>query len=338
MKKIKKQTIGIVLLVMVMITSMIPCESVAAAAKPAKLGKADFQYKTGSYNYNLVDSWNSMGYTWNYLECNRENPQEEKIRTKRGITINSTASAVVKKYGKTAKNKINTKDSFYQHFAYEEQQYMPNTVKNWSYYYEYTYKNGGTYNLRFYIDKKNKVAEIVYLKNISKWKCTTKKKIQPKFQLPEGKKTSTKKIGGKKVTMIPKGTKLTLNKSMLKKPYNAYSFWICQYDKNGTVIAKTNNIYGYSRVSTTNVIDLENEIQNHCFLWDAKKRAHKITKRGDRVWYVDNPKFDALAKDTYFAIGVDHVMEYDPDGYDGGESHLDAVTDFAPEVLYFQYQ
>lgn len=59
--------------------------------------------------------------------------------------------------------------------------------------------------------KKNKVVAIVYTKNLDQfYEYPNKEATAPKltFQAPKGEKITTKKINGKKVYLLPRGTKI----------------------------------------------------------------------------------------------------------------------------------
>lgn len=126
------------------------------------------------------------------------------------MKIGSTEAYVRRQYGKASKVKINKKEKFYKIMKYES---LGTDISACNSYLEYNYKKGSDkYKIRFYLNKKNKVTGIIYLKNLQEFDNYPNKEMNPglKFQAPKGKKVTTKTINGKKVYMIPRGTKIKL--------------------------------------------------------------------------------------------------------------------------------
>lgn len=146
----------------------VPGQSALAAKKqsePKPLTKADFKF-TGAYK-SLANEVIKSGYDWHcrYINSIDEEEPEKCIKTKRGITLNSTKKQVLKKYGKTSLKKLGKKTKLYK----ENKKIMDSQefkmIKK-DKYAVYDYKSGSdTYYLYFFFNKDNKVELIIISKN-----------------------------------------------------------------------------------------------------------------------------------------------------------------------------
>lgn len=206
MKKNVKSFLAGILALAVMITA-IPAQTVSA--KAAAMSKKDFSYTyTGSGEKMYFTDMDDPNGRVSFLTT-------KDVKTYRGVKVGSKISTVKSKYGSATKKKFDTKESFNK---YMKQYYFKYgvSISKWKYYVEYTYKKntGSDRRLRFYLDKNNKVTAIVYIYKYKKFKLTDKTvNIGFSFQAPSGKKITTKTIGGKKVKVLPKNTKIKFNES-----------------------------------------------------------------------------------------------------------------------------
>lgn len=222
-----KQRIATVLMLAMLVT-LIPVGTVQAKSKsPAKLGEKDFVYTyTGKKSDFLKDSKDNETWWYSFWKnTDIKSKNKYTVKTKRNVKIGSTESYVKKQYGNTSKIKVNGKDSFYKKIKYG---YFQIDISTWKNYLEYNYKKGSDkYKIRFYLDKKNKVTAIAYIKNLDKFQKYPDKEINPglTFQPPKGKKVTTKTINGKKVFMIPRKSKVKfkkINTGMCLSMYDVY--------------------------------------------------------------------------------------------------------------------
>ena len=208
MKSLKK----IVMLVLTILTigTIIPAQNVEAA-KSKKLTKKDFVWKRNGEKQDFIKETEGSEY---YIQIfwKDSDPNAPKSNTeyefKRKIGLGSSAKSIIKKYGKTAKKKIKKTDRIYETVYYG---YPQVDVATWKTYYQYKYKNGkDQYVIRFFMNKKNKVMGIVLVKNPKKFLNYANKEVKSgiRFEAPKGKKIVTQKIYGKKVYILPKGTKI----------------------------------------------------------------------------------------------------------------------------------
>lgn len=158
-----------------------------------------------------------------------------KVKTRRGIKLGSSLSYVKKKYGWAKKQKVKSTDKHIEYMTY-----CCNTedISQWKNYVEYTYKNNGTYKIRFYLNKKDKVEAILFAKNLHKTKLLSGKKVKSglTFKAPKGKKIKTKTIAGKKVYLLPKGTKVYINSKKCNLSKSSRTIWdMYCYERNGSL-------------------------------------------------------------------------------------------------------
>lgn len=220
-----------------MLATLMPAENVQAAkTAPGKLSVEDFvkTYPSGEKSDFLEQSKDNelyYSFTPKFTDTKGEN---STLKTNRNVKLGSTEAFVKKQYGNAAKVKAGKKDKFYKLVKYE---YPAVDISIWKNYLEYTYKNGSdNYIIRFYLNKKNKVVAIVYTKNLDQfYEYPNKEATAPKltFQAPKGKKITTKKINGKKVYMLPRGTKIK------KTGDSNYASWLGLYDENGDLMARS---------------------------------------------------------------------------------------------------
>lgn len=235
-----KQHVTIVLMLTILVT-LIPVGNVQAKSKsPAKLGAKDFVCTEGGKKKDVIKMLKSYkengGYFYQAGIADNKNVKTKGkfLKTNRNVKIGSTESYVKKQYGKTSKVKVKQNERFYKQMKYNQ---CGTDISIWKTYLDYNLKKGNDkYKIRFYLDKKNKVTAIVYIKNLNKFYNYPNKELNPglTFQAPNGKKVTTKTINGKKVYMIPRGTKIKFKKgSMTKTEFNKVSYYISMYDVYG---------------------------------------------------------------------------------------------------------
>ncbi len=235
-----KQKISM-LLVLAMLVTLIPVGNVQAKSKsPAKLGAKDFVYTYDGKKTNFISEsdMKETYYLFDSKDTDVKSSGKGRLKTNRKVKVGSTESYVKKQYGKTAKVKVNKKERLYKYIKYN---HLTVDMSVWKNYLEYSYKKGsGKYKIRFYLDKKNKVAAIFYVKNLEKYYNYPNKELNPGliFQPPKGKKLTTKVINGRKVYMIPRGTKINFKKGAVSKSvFNRTIMGISMYDVYGKLKA-----------------------------------------------------------------------------------------------------
>lgn len=319
MKKFMKQWMTLALAVMMLVTA-VPMGNVEAKAK--KLGKKDFEITRDGKKYNfLTASKESEGLHWYFNEnTDTKNSKYFKgsfktVKTKRNVKLESTEATVMKQYGKAKKKKVSKTERYFKQIKYGQPAVDTSAWKN---YLEYTYKQGkDNYKIRFYLNKKNKVTAIVYLKNLNKAYNYPNKEAKSGiyFKAPSGKKVTTKIIGGKKVYIIPKGTKVCQNKK--KRNIIMDGVRISQYSVKGELIADSDS------EGIPNGEKIE-EVLKKAYLWDAKKGEPVWSKPERREPKRVNPK--KLGSYRYFTIACYEVY--------GGEG----AVELAPQIIYLRYE
>ena len=229
MKKGMRRFLAGMLALAVMLTA-IPAQTVSA--KPAKLSENDFYYISQGYEMSLMEKDDEWG------RVSALTSKDEK--TRRGIKVGSKLSAVKSKYGNASKKKFDNKESFNRYIRQYYQRHGIYSISTWKNYVEYSYKKNtkNDRRFRFYLDKNDKVAAIVYIYKCKNFKLSNKKvNIGFSFQAPSGKKITTKTIAGKKVQVLPANTKIKFKKS--KVPEYGILADIYQYDKKGRICGVT---------------------------------------------------------------------------------------------------
>lgn len=128
----------------------------------SKMVKKDF----GKFNgENFVAFCKRKGYNYGYAWVGQWKGRSKKKSTYRGIKIGSSASKVKKKYGEFTLKKCTKKDPFTKTKGLKKSK-----VKT------YTDMKYGKYRIRFYFNKKNKVAAIIYSCNLGRIKKRALKK------------------------------------------------------------------------------------------------------------------------------------------------------------------
>ena len=252
-----------IMIIAIAITSMaVPGEigNVQAKSKtPAKLGAKDFVFIDKGEKINFIKrTKNVEGYYWVFYEPSdtKANAKNSKISSSnRGSKIElgkTTESYIIKNYGKTKSVKVSKKETIYKFMEYRE---CTIDLSTWKTYLEYTYKKGkDKYFLRFYLDKKKKVTAVMYMKNKEFYKYPNKK-MNPglKFKAPKGKTITTKKINGKKVYIVPKGTKIYFKTNEMEK-YDA-SMIMNIYDAYGKVAGESIPLYNIKKGDSLDLVD-----------------------------------------------------------------------------------
>ncbi len=128
----------------------------------SKMVKKDFSKFNGE---NFVAYCKRKGYNYGYAWVGQWKGRSKKKSTYRGIKIGSSTSKVKKKYGEFTLKKCTKKDPFTRTKGLKKSK-----VK------KYTDMKYGKYRIRFYFDKKNKVAAIIYSCNLSRIKKRALKK------------------------------------------------------------------------------------------------------------------------------------------------------------------
>lgn len=294
------------LMAILFVMAVIPAQSVMGAPKAMEL--KDFYY------------YLSDGSEWNFMEVEDEGPRmatlDEGCKTYRGIKVGDKASKVISKYGKVTKKKFNNNDSFNKFVKLYKNYYGVDTT-DWKYYLEYTFKKGtkNSRTLRFYLNAKNKVVDVVYIHRIKYFKLNKKTiDIDLKFVAPKGEKVTTKKISGKKVQLLPTGTKIKYNDKKVPKDAWGYNFGlmfdISQINNKGKEIGNLDYPITIGFIKNNIVFDelLEREMNSV----SAKDGAYK----GDL-------NMSKLGKYKYFKMTI-----YDNDWEDGFDK---------PVTRYFKY-
>lgn len=262
-KGMKKFLVG--MLAFAMMLNVIPAQTVSA--KPAKLSEKDFYYvSSDGYEMSLMEKDDPWG---------RVNVVGQVCKTKRGIKVGSKLSAVKSKYGDASKKKFDNKESFNKYIRQYYQQHGSNSISAWKNYVEYSYKKNtkDDRRLRFYLDKNDKVTEIVYIYRYKYFKLSNKKvNIGFSFQAPSGQKITTKTIAGKKVQILPANTKIKFKKS--KVPEFGILGSIFQYDKKGRVCGETMTSlnFGWQCTSGTKIGEI---LTNEMYKVNPNTHAYK---------------------------------------------------------------
>lgn len=304
MKKWKQKVAW--MLMFVILASFAPVRNVEAKGA-AKLKEKDFVYtneKGKKENFLKMSKKDSGYYTFYYEIIDNKNVKGtgEKIKTNRKVKFGSTEKYVRRQYGNTPKIKVNKKERFYKIVKYNG---VGATVdfSAWKSYLEYDYTKGkDKYKIRFYLNKKNKVTAVVYLKNLQNFYNYPNKEAKPglTFQAPKGKKITTKTINGKKVYMVPRGTKIKAKNNNLIM----YMYLFDVYGKRvGTVYTEDLGIVGSIVKGKTD--DLQKVIDK--YMVGEKSRIN--TKK--------------LGKYLYFALYLDDD---------------DDSRSLAPAVYYFKFK
>lgn len=225
------------------------------------------------------------------------------------------ALAVMKQYGKTKKKKVSKTERYFKYIKYF---WYTLDTSAWKNYLEYNYKQGkDNYKIRFYLDKKDTVTAITYIKNLNKFYNYPNKERKSglSFKAPSGKKITTKTIGGKKVYIIPKGTKIYMNQ---KKANVSYSdFAISQCDTKGKIIA-------HSELEGINVECRSRSIEEYLkgvSLWDAEK-DEPIRQKSGQVKPINIKKLGSYRYFVIYCFGYEYVDE----------------EKLAPQIIYFRYK
>lgn len=315
MKKFMKQWMTLALAVMMLVTA-VPMGNVEAKAK--KLSKKDFQYTVDGKKHNFLTEAKEYeeidACLYEYPDTRNGKSKKyckgtvNTVKTKRNIKWGSTETAVMKQYGKTKKKKVSKTERYFKYIKYA---WYTIDTSAWKNYLEYNYKQGkDNYKIRFYLDKKDTVTAITYIKNLNKFYNYPNKEAESGiyFKAPSGKKVTTKIIGGKKVYIIPKGTRVCQNKK--KRNIIGDGVRISQYGMKGELKAAS------EQEGIPNGEKIE-EVLKWAFLWDAKKDELVWSKRV-------NPK--KLGSYRYFTIACYEIV--------GGEGSVE----LAPQIIYFRYK
>lgn len=318
MKNKLRRVLTTILTVVIMVVSMGSAE--VKSATPKKLGKSDFVYtcsgkKTDFLKFSKDHDYSYYVYASLTAQGNQCKGSIKDFKTKRKVKEGSTLAFVKKKYGNQKLKKIKSTTGFYKGVKYDAPQL---DISSWKNYLTYSYKSGkNTYNLIFCFNKKNKVVGILYLKNEKQLKKYPNKEVNIglKFKAPKGKKVTTKKIGGKKVYLLPKGT--TVNYDEKYKDKNGYcECTYTQYDIYGNVKAWTDGAYGLPSGK------LEDGSLKYCYLWDYEKQVPIYKdKEANELQFINMNK---LGKYRYFTL---YIYQFDS----GNKEEL------APQIIYFKY-
>lgn len=316
MKKFMKQWMTLALAVMMLVTA-VPMGNVEAKAK--KLSKKDFEItRDGKKDNFLTLSKEFEASHWYFYKItDTKNSKYVKegnfktVKTKRNVKMGSTETAVMKQYGKAKKKKVSKTEKCFKQIKYGQPAVDTSAWKN---YLEYTYKQGkDNYKIRFYLNKKNKVTAIVYIKNLNKFYNFPNKEVDAglRFKAPSGKKITTKTIGGKKVYIIPKGTKIYYDKKYEDQKKHC-TFYCCQYDVYGEVKAMSG---GEENPPSSGKI--EDMIEDYCAIRDLKKGGWKMNSKNE----LQKLNINKLGKYRYF------MMEF-----------YSWSGELAPQIIYFRYK
>lgn len=311
-----KQWMTLALAVMMLVTA-VPMGNVEAKAK--KLSKKDFEItRDGKKDNFLTLSKEFEASHWYFYKItdtkNSKYVKEgnfKNVKTKRNVKMGSTETAVMKQYGKAKKKKVSKTEKCFKQIKYGQPAVDTSAWKN---YLEYTYKQGkDNYKIRFYLNKKNKVTAIVYIKNLNKFYNYPNKEVDAglRFKAPSGKKITTKTIGGKKVYIIPKGTKIYYDKKYEDQKKDC-TFYCCQYDVYGEVKAMSG---GEENPPSSGKI--EGMIEDYCAIRDLKKGGWKMNSKNE----LQKLNINKLGKYRYF------MMEF-----------YSWSGELAPQIIYFRYK
>ena len=246
MKKNKIPMISIVFAFAVLLT-LLPANPALASETPAKLSAKDFTFTVGDKKVNFLKEQAILSdfYSYFWTAGDTDNVSDAyfgsidgmeflsdvpNIRTYRNAELGSTESYIKEQYGKTKKIKVNKKEKLYKCIKYDDPHVDTSIWKN---YLEYTYKKGkDTNGIRFYLNEENKAAAIYYLRNLKDFREYPNIEVKTKlsFVPPKGTEVTQKMINGKKVYILPKGTKIRY-KNYSKDDYAEYATMI-QWDKH----------------------------------------------------------------------------------------------------------
>ena len=241
------------------------------------INKSDFVYtdKEGKQYDFIGEPWYTGKTELRYF-------YSSDIVTKRKIKIGDKSSRVLKKYGKTKKNKVKTSNKIYKSIQ-NDTMCCEYDISLWKTYLEYSYKKGSNkYTLRFYLNSQNKVCTFMYIRNANKYKKDSRKVLQSgiTFEAPGNKKIKTKKINGNKVYILPKRTKVTLDSSKSNTKDSTLSYKLCRYNKKGIY-----NGFGLGDLaySETYIID---DMISSCTTTDGKYKSLKLNKLGKYSYFI----------------------------------------------------
>ena len=291
MKYLRKKLLT-VLLAIVCVFAM-PMDCVHAGQKTA-LSKKDFTYTYNNETTNFITDCDEKDiYRTHVL-----NEGSLLMKTSRGIKPGSSMSTVKKQYGKAEKQKVDLNDNTHSRIVYE---YLPFYA---DYYFEYTYKKSGDeYCIRFYADKKDKVRYILYGKNLMAEVRQKTADIHLSFKAPNGKKVTMKTIDGKKVYLIPKGSKMTFTSESDLELHVMF----LQYDKNGNCIAKSRTFWDSPDFNKTYSVK---SMLEDCYQYDYKNGMwkYKIDKSDPSLGRMYQLDLNKLGQYDYFAIRCSEVV------------------------------
>lgn len=246
MMKGKMRQLKLMLLLCMLGMILIPTSEVTAATA---LKKSDFISRMDEKKFDFYKHSNKKDDYGNKMEWACYVTYEIKESTdyckgdakefvaSRGIKFGNKASKVMKKFGKTSAVKCKQKEKLYKYVKYNM---AVVDTSEWDSYLEYTYKQGkNKYQIRFYMNKKNRLVAVAYIKNLKKFYNEPNKQAKSglSFVAPEGKTITTKTIGGKKVYILPKGTTFAFDESKIN--YEYYDGSVEQYDVYGQMRAYT---------------------------------------------------------------------------------------------------
>ena len=305
-----KQHIAVILMLTILVT-LIPVGTVQAKSKKiSKLGAKDFLYTSNGKKEDAIKDLKSVdqgdGAYWLFnkiIDTKNIKGNVKSFKTNRNVKIGSTESYVKKKYGKTSKVKVKQNEKLYKCIKYND---CGRNTSAWKNYLEYIYKKGSDkYKLRFYLDKKNKVTAIAYIRNLEKFYNYPNKELKAglKFQAPKGKKVTTKTINGKKVYMVPKGTKIKYNEQ------GRFYFSLDIYGVYGQVIG------GYDGDNFGGENDLETIAMGEYIYHNGKQVNMK-----------------KLGKHLYFVLKCIPVRPWNPETQQSGNPKK------APSIYYFKFK
>ncbi len=295
------------LLAIAVIIMMFPAGKVSAAAH---LKQKDFVFKVDGKKYDFINKVSAKDETYYWVQQSVTDKsgyvkgENSSFMTNRKIKFYSKASTVIKKYGKVKKKKVTSKETFQKFMKYNG---FTVDTSQWKKYLEYSYKKGkNQYKLRFYLNKKDKVVAVVYLKNLNGFEKYPDKEMETglKFTAPKGKKVTTKKICGKKVYFLPKGTKISFDQSKINFDLGGQDYWFYQYDKYGKRKADAGGLAPFF-FDEEYVID---DLISDCYKWNAKKQKYtnqklNINKLGSYRYFVIrfwNDGCEHLAPQVYY--------------------------------------
>lgn len=212
MKKTKWNRLLVFMLAIITALSFYNVTEVKAAAEFTKddfLYEDDGEIKNAMYDYDENSSFYLIFETMSDI-----------VLTNKNIKIGDSLSKVQKAYGITEKHMLDKSEQIY---AVMYVDYPTRCLeKEWKYYLTYSCKgdNQRDYYMNFYFDSKDKLKCIIIYpdQEVACFRYANKLyRSGYKFIAPKGKKIATKTIGGKKVYLLPEGTKIKFNS---KENYN----------------------------------------------------------------------------------------------------------------------